>query len=150
VLREDRIHASKWQLRKRVRVNPSDQRELKSLNTPRGHEATARLFRFLAGGAVVAVAVSGVLCARPLLADQSGPVHASVAKRPALVIGALDSPRAAARPDEAVDEKDYRERHLKRVEQRRLYTVAVFVGVILFILALWWSWGKLFRRPPKL
>ena len=94
--------------------------------------------------------MSGVLCARPLLADQSGPVQAGVAQRPALVAGALDSPRAAARPDETEDEKAYRERHLKRGEQYRLYTVAVFVGVILFVLALWWSWGKLFRRPPKL
>jgi hypothetical protein len=42
------------------------------------------------------------------------------------------------------------EERLERVERNRLITVGVFLGIILFILLVWWGWGKVYHRPHKL
>ncbi len=89
----------------------------------------ARLGGFGAGGKMAAVAGAG-----------GGEVSAPEA----------DAPEADTPDWEADPESEYREQYLKKGEERRLIVALVFLGVVVLILMIWWSWGKLHHRRPRL
>lgn len=60
------------------------------------------------------------------------------------------APEAGAPDWEADPESEYRERYLKKGEQRRLIVALVFLGVVILILMIWWTWGKIHHRRPRL
>jgi hypothetical protein len=39
---------------------------------------------------------------------------------------------------------------LERGERNRLITVAIFLGIVMLGLLVWWGWGKIYHRPRKL
>lgn len=69
--------------------------------------------------------------------------------------GEVSAPEASApeagTPDwEADPEREYGERYLKKGDERRLIVALVFLGVVILILMIWWTWGKIHHRRPRL
>ncbi len=107
--------------------------------------ACSRIRRSLIVGALGALALGWAVRAWPAPAGSAEPPCISHCSSGLLAVKGSGSP--GSNPDQ--DEGNW-ERRLERVENRRLITVAVFLGIVFLILLFWWSWGKIHHRARKL
>ena len=111
-----------------------------------------RLFRSLVLGVLLALALGLPLPASP--ASSGRAARCASALLAVEGSGAASEAGERTRADERSlnpnrDKEDW-VRRIEQVEKRQRLTVIVIVAVVLTVLAIWWSWGKILHRRPRL
>jgi len=116
-----------------------------------GHLFCFRFVRRLLLGVLAAVAFNCTLCVSPAYTAPADLPRALSSLHALVAVEGTDSPGETVSAEKVSDsEEAYRQEYLERSQRRRLHNALVLLGVILLILALWWSWGKVLHRRPKL